>query len=356
MNGKTLVWITLAALVSAGCKEKDGAADGGAMLEYSPAVNEVDVICLERQPFPMQILSNGKLSPASSSSLSFPSGGTIVRVNFENGDRVEKGDVIAELDSGEQKLALDAAEIALRRSELEYLDVLAGLGYPDEDTAPENVREVALVRSGLDASRNDYEKAALAYDATCLRAPISGTVANISQKTWDVTDGKPFCTVIDDSSFEVRFNILESEYPLVTRGQGVKVTPFGQGSASVLTGKVRTVNPSIDENGQIEVCATLSGSSRLLDGMNMKVTVDKFMDDMMVVPKSAVVVRDDLDVLFCYSGGKARWVYVNILGANSESYAVEANESRGASLEPGDTVIVSGNLNLADGSSVRLKE
>ena len=113
MNGKTLVWITLAALVSAGCKEKDGGADGGAMLEYSPAVNEVDVIRLERQPFPMQILSNGKLSPASSSSLSFPSGGTIVRVNFENGDRVEKGDVIAELDSGEQKLALDAAEIAL---------------------------------------------------------------------------------------------------------------------------------------------------------------------------------------------------------------------------------------------------
>ena len=34
MNGKTLVLITLAALVSAGCKEKDGAADGGAMLEF----------------------------------------------------------------------------------------------------------------------------------------------------------------------------------------------------------------------------------------------------------------------------------------------------------------------------------
>ena len=46
MNGKTLVLITLAALVSAGCKEKDGAADGGAMLEYSPAVKEVEVICL----------------------------------------------------------------------------------------------------------------------------------------------------------------------------------------------------------------------------------------------------------------------------------------------------------------------
>lgn len=352
---RTVALMVFSALMLAGCRENGDSAAGQAMLEYSPSVNEVEVMSLEKKDFSVQILSNGKVSPISGSSLSFPAGGTIVSINFENGDRVVKGDVIAEIENSEQRLALDAASIALSRSELEYLDVLAGLGYSDADSAPENVREIALVRSGLGASRNDYEKARLAFEATSLKAPISGVVANIGKKTWDVTDGDPFCRVIDDSSFEVRFNILESEYPLVAKGQTVKVTPFGQ-NGTVLPGTVRTVNPSIDENGQIEVCAALDGSPMLLDGMNVKVSVDKYMDRMLVVPKSAVVVRDNLDVLFCYDSGRARWVYVNILAANSDSYAVEANADRGAVLEPGDSVIVSGNLNLADGSVVKVKE
>ena len=55
-------------------------------------------------------------------------------------------------------------------------------------------------------------------------------------------------------------------------------------------------------------------------------------------------------------GGKAEWVYVHTVRANSESYAVTANTDRGATLEEGDRVIVSGNLNLADGSKVVLKQ
>lgn len=41
---------------------------------------------------------------------------------------------------------------------------------------------------------------------------------------------------------------------------------------------------------------------------------------------------------------------------NSREYAVEANLERGATLDPGDLVIVSGNLNLADGSEVTLAD
>ena len=90
--------------------------------------------------------------------------------------------------------------------------------------------------------------------------------------------------------------------------------------------------------------------------MNVKVTVDKVLDSRLVVPKSAVVVRDNLNVLFRYNNGRADWVYVNILAANSDSYAIEANAARGAELSVGEQIIVSGNLNLADGSIVSLKQ
>lgn len=267
---------------------------------------------------------------------------------------VSKGQVIARLADSDRKLALESAEIALRKVELEYLDVLAGLGYSDESQAPQEMRDLSLIRSGLASARNEYGKAKASLEAAALRAPVSGKVANISLRTYDSTDGKPFCTVIDDSSFDVTFNILESEYSLVRKGQSVSVRPFGRDASESFKGTVQNVNPTIDENGQIAVRASVKGNSSMIDGMNVKIVVDKFMDRMLVVPKSAVVVRDRLDVLFRYRDGRAEWVYVDILGSNSESYAVTANESRGAVLEEGDQVIVSGNLNLAEGSAVVL--
>ena len=63
-----------------------------------------------------------------------------------------------------------------------------------------------------------------------------------------------------------------------------------------------------------------------------------------------------VEVLFRHRGGKAEWVYVHTVNANSESFAVTANTDRGATLNEGDEIIVSGNLNLADGSTVIVKK
>ena len=90
--------------------------------------------------------------------------------------------------------------------------------------------------------------------------------------------------------------------------------------------------------------------------MNVKVIAERSIPDQLVVPRSAVVIRDNLDVLFTWTDdGKAHWIYVTILHSNGDSYAVEANRNRNASLSEGDKVIISGNLNLADNSEVALK-
>ncbi|MBS7289264.1 MAG: efflux RND transporter periplasmic adaptor subunit [Bacteroidales bacterium] len=342
-------------LIASGCGQRRENQDESAKLGYKPSVNEVEAIRLERKSFPLQILSNGKLEAARKTSLSFKGSGVIREVNFGNGDRVQEGQVIARLDDSSEKIALESASINLRKAELDYLDVLAGLGYSSEGQATEEVRDLALIRSGLASARNEFAKASAALEATMLKAPISGKLANISLRAYDSTDGKQFCTIVDDSSFDVVFSILESEYPLVEKGQLVRIRPFGKAEGESRTGRIRSVNPSIDENGQIEVRANISGDASMIDGMNVKVTVDKHLDNMLVVPKSAVVIRDNMDVLFRYRDGKAEWVYVSLLGANSDSYALVANESRAAVLNEGDMVIVSGNLNLADGSSVQLK-
>ena len=42
--------------------------------------------------------------------------------------------------------------------------------------------------------------------------------------------------------------------------------------------------------------------------------------------------------------------------SNTTEHVVEANTERGAELNPGDMVIVSGNLNLGDNTAVELAE
>jgi len=345
-------------LLFPGCGSDPGkVTDDGSRLEYAAKVNEVQVVPLQRQDFQMQLLSNGKLAAALRSSLCFSQRGTILDVKVGNGSRVAAGQVIAELESSEQKAALESARIEMDRASLDLQDALVGLGYPlaEQENVPEDVLRRASIRSGYSAAKLNLQKAERNLEGTVIRAPFGGRVADIRLKAWDSTGSEPFCTVIDDSVFDVYFNVLESEYPFLEKGQKVRVTPFGGGSREV-SGRITTINPTIDKNGQISVCARLEGGSSLLDGMNVKVTVERTVSNQFVVPKNSVVIRDGMEVLFRYNkNGTSDWVYVHTLRENSESYAIEANSDRGDTLSEGDLIIYSGNLNLADGSYVNIK-
>ena len=358
MHMKSLYPILLAAvLLLPSCKgTKPVDPEDGSKLAYTPEVNEVEVITLKRQTFPMQLVANGKLTAAQRSALYFRESGQIVELAVQNGASVARGAVIARLDDAEQRMSLESARIEVERTRLEYLDVLAGLGWAVADSAsvPADVRDLAGIRSGYSSARNSFAKAQRALAGTVLRAPFSGKVADLKLKKWDRTDAEPFCTLIADGSYEVTFSALESEYSFLERGQRVRVTPFG--SERNFAGQIRQINPTVDRNGQISVTATIPGAARLLDGMNVKVVVDKDLPAQLVVPKSAVVIRDGLEVLFRHRNGQAEWVYVHTLSANNDSFAVTANTDRGATLEVGDEIIVSGNLNLADGSHVAVKK
>lgn len=331
--------------------------ENNARLQQLPEVNKVEVITLQRADFSRQVLSNGKLSAAAKACLAFRSGGTLQTVNVRNGQRVKAGDVLAKVSREDLALAVESARIALQKAEMDLYDYLVGQGYPARDTSsiPGDLLAMAKMRSGYSVARNALARAEFDLNGTVLKAPFSGRVADIRLRRYDLAGSDSFCTLVDDSAFDVDFSIMESEYGFVREGLSVKVTPFA-GDAQVYMGQITAVSPTVDCYGQIMVRARIKGSAGLIDGMNVRICVEQKMPGQLVVPRSAVVIRDNLDVLFTYSDdGKAHWIYVNILASNGESHVVEANTDRGAQLLEGDRVIVSGNLNLADGSSVTLK-
>lgn len=342
----------LAIMVSCGgpAEEKTPEADG--RMVYRVERNEVQIDTLQRRTFMRELISNGRLKAVQRSELSFAVSGTIARVNAVNGTRVGRGAAIAELDTTDYASQLRAADLALEKARLSFLDVLVGLGYAlgDTVTPPADVVRLARIRSGYADAEASLQTARRNLDRCALTAPFTGKVADIKQDAYEQASGV-FCTLLDDSRLEVRFPVLESEYGLLAVGQEVAVSPYADLKREI-KGRITAINPTIDDNGQVQVDATIANDGTLTDGMNVKVFVRQAIPDKLVVPKSAVVIRDNLEVLFRYDGGKAVWTYVHTSLSNSKEYVVEANADRGADLNVGDIIITSGNLNLADGSEV----
>lgn len=309
--------------------------------------NEVTVMTLKKGVFDHELVSNGKVTAHDYADLYFRTQEVVAHVWVKNGDRVAKGQKIAELDLFRLNNTLAQSKNSLSQAELEMQDVLIGQGYaPDrQKDAPAAVVELARVKSGYEQNKAQYESARYDVEQATLTAPFDGVIANLFDKPHNMSDtSEPFCRVIHTGNMEVEFTVLESELPLIKIGDRVEVTPYAS-SAGVRQGSVSEINPLVDTNGMVKVKARVNGSDRLFDGMNVRVSVKRSLEGQMVVPKTAVVLRSGKQVLFTLKDGKAIWNYVHTGLENMEEYTLAGWESDG--LEEGMTVIVTGNVNLA---------
>lgn len=315
-------------------------------------VNEVTVMTLKKTSFNHELVSNGKVTASQYADLSFRiTSEPVAHIYVKNGDHVRKGQKIAELDLFTLKNSLEKAEIAMRQSELEMKDVLIGQGYsPDRmQEIPEGIVQLAEVKSSYAQSRAAYEMAKHEFEQAVLTAPFDGVVANLELRDFNRPDGsKPFCRVIGSGGMEISFKVLESELPLVNRGDRVDVTSFA-GSAEACSGTVSEVNPLVDENGLVSVRAKVNDSVKLFDGMNVRISVKRSVPDQFVVPKTAVVLRAGKQVVFTLKDGKAMWNYISTGLENMTEYTVT-----GDGMEEGAQIIVTGNVNLAHEAPVKV--
>ncbi|AUP78503.1 efflux RND transporter periplasmic adaptor subunit [Flavivirga eckloniae] len=326
--------------------------------EYLPEKNEVDVIVLKSSVFKKEIVSNGKLVALQKNTLRFEVSETLEKLYVKNGDYVKKGQTLAVLNDFNYQQALTKANINLKKTELEFQDKLVGRGYIafNKDSIPENEYEMVAIRSGYKNALHELKNAQFELNATRLKAPFNGKVANIESKQYEQIDaGKIIMTLINDTVFEVDFYLIESEVGEVAVNNKIQIQPFALNKS--YEGHIVTINPLVEEDGTILIKAKIKNDGYLLEGMNVKVFIQKDVPDRFVVPKSAVILRQNQEVLFALKSGKTYWTYVQTTNENSSQYTVIPHPDKSsASLKPGDTIIVSGNLNLAHDAEVSIKK
>ncbi|WP_081810479.1 efflux RND transporter periplasmic adaptor subunit [Flavobacterium daejeonense] len=321
---------------------------------YVSEKNEVETIVLKNESFQKELVSNGKIIAAQKNSVQFEVSDKLEHLYVKNGDFVHKGQLLASLNPFKYQQRLARAEIDLKKAKFQFEDMLVGRGIftSKKDSIPKAIYDMVASRTGYDAALLELKTAQFELQSTKLIAPFSGKVANIESRVYEnVSAGKSFMTLIDDSVFEVEFYLIESEMKDVALNSSVQIVPFALGKT--YNGHISSINPLIEKNGTILVKAVVANDGKLTEGMNVKVRIEKEVKNQLVVPKSAVVLRDNQEVLFKVVDGKAYWTYVQTTLENSSSYSVIAHPDKSsASLNPGDTVIVAGNLNLAHDSEV----
>ncbi len=352
LRGSAVAFLASATLL-AGCASKAAEEDSQASVtaETPDLTSMVDTIHVAPTEFAANIISNGRVKATRYADLFFRSQEPISEVLVKNGQRVRKGQPLGRLDLFRLNSQKVKNEAALEQARLEMQDVLIGQGYDPRTTenVPEDVMRLARVRSGLLQAETEVKSNKQEIAEATLCAPFDGVVANVKATPYSMpSSSEPFCRVIDTSSMEVEFSVLESEGLTLKPGDRLTATPFSGGAE--YAGTITEINPLIDDNGHIKVKARLADGRALLDGMNMRVSINRPMGVRLMVPKSAVVLRSGRQVVFTFSDGKAMWNYVTTGLENFASYEITEG------LKPGDAVIVAGGENLSHEAPVVIKQ
>ena len=362
MKAYRIIGVLVIAVLVCGCKgkkDKEQTEDNTEMARgtFNKEKNIVTVEPLQLKTFNKQLVCNGKLEAQNKVTVQFEAQGKIDRINVRDGQKVQKGQIMASLDKEQPRRQLEQARLAFDKAEMILADRLLDYGYTLADTAkiPADQKRVIYINTGFIDSKMALENAERTFRQCDLKAPFSGKVASVKGRQYEQSG--QFCTLIDDSRYLVRFSVLETEYGFVHVGQQVLVSPFIN-SDVVMKGSIVSINPTVDQNGQIAVTAQVPGSDELMDGMNVRITVENSIPNQLVVPKSAVVIRDNMEVLFRIDPetGHSLWTYVNVILSNTKEHVVEPNKDRGADLNVGDMIITSGNLNLGDDAEVVIQD
>ncbi len=352
---KTISILTLAALLSCNHQPSDIRQEvlPGSTPLQSQLSSEVSVQPAEFKSFEEKIILNGNITAHNKVDLKFERGGLLQSFDLRNGDFVSEGTIIAQLDQQEldHKEKLLLAELQIAQLDINERILLSGGEFGIDSTVSEEQINYIRIKSGIHKYERQIEELQFQKSKMIVTAPFNGVVADVKVRQHQVVSpGEVICTLIEHNSIEAEFDLLETSLDEVSRGQKINISPMSLPDLK-LTGYVSRINPLVDENGLINIRARISGSTRkLFDGMKVKIEVLQQSEPMVVIPKEALVLISNRQVVFTYDTTKqlAQWKYVTVAHENDTEIAISEG------LGKNDQIIVKGNLNLDHDAKVVL--
>lgn len=221
----------------------------------------------------------------------------------------------------------------------------------DELFAKGNRDELLKYFSGLSGKYISYEKAKLNYNYTIVKAPFSGYISNLNiVEGQNINAGLNCASLVDISTIKIEIPVLESEIGDLKIGRNV-TSVFDAYPNKEFIGKIKYISPVIDETTKTcKIEVHIDNSKKLIKpGMNTNVKIEGMIyKNRLIVPKEALIVRDNRKLIFIVENNKSKWLYVKT-GLENDNYIEILTK-----LKEGMEVVVSNNYTLAHDANVEV--
>lgn len=303
----------------------------------------VKVWTAKEDSFNTSFTINGTTVPKKEVKIASEVQGKLVGLYIENGDVVRAGQTIAVLDASvyQVQLASIDASIAKARLDLARYNNLIELG----GATPMQAESAQLQINSLVAEKKQVLEQ---ISHMQIRAPFSGKIENVAVELGSfVSYGTVLSQLIDNSSLKINVYLSEQEAFKVKTGQPVTIT------SAVLeqpkTAHITMISDKADASGKFLAEITFSNDEK--EKLKAGILADvHFSSDAietgLSIPTSALLASDKDAKVFVVAGNKVqmRTIKTGIVTENK----IQVIEG----LHEGEDVVISGQMNLENGSTI----
>lgn len=360
--------VMAAGLYSSACTADTTAADAkGGRGGGSPAV-PVTTASVVQKAMPIEITVIGSAEPYSTVAIRSQITGQLTAVNFKEGDIVQKGQILFELDRRPLEAALEQSQANLQRDMAQAANAevqatrfqqLVDRGISPREQADTAKTSVVALNATVEADRAALENAKIQLQYATIAAPLTGRTGALMVHQGNLVranDLTPLVTINEVAPISVAFSIPEARLTELRRYMSrgsliVAATP--QGSDVSSNGRITFIDNSVDQNtGTIRVKGTFPNQDgRLWPGQFVNVVVTLTTDRAAIVVPSVAV----------QAGQQGSYVFAVKQDQTVEMRPVTVSRIRGtdsvieSGVTPGETVVTDGHLRLVPGGRISVK-
>lgn len=326
-------------------------------------MRNLPVLAVKKGTVPDLVKAVGTVCAARSSDLASQMMGTIVEMRVREGDRVQRGQVLAVIDETQPRAALDRASAAAAASQQQLAAANSDLAlaestlkryqtlYDRKSVSPQEFDEVrarqqsALARRDMAQAEQAQSKAALAQaqaalDYTRIRAPFDGIITAKKADAGSLASpGMAILTVEDARRYRLEVTVNENDLRYVRFGQSTPILIDALDNAE-LKGKISEIVPAADASTRsFLVKVDLPADIRLRSGLFGRVEFSRGDRPSLLIPRSAVIERGQLQGVFVLDQNKVAGLrYVTLGKPSGADIEVLAGLQSGESLvvQPGE--------------------
>jgi membrane fusion protein (multidrug efflux system) len=272
---------------------------------------------------------------------------TVKAIRFDEGQKVERGAVLVQLDDAEARADEAEAQAALTESESQYRRSRELLAQQALSRA-----ELDTIESTLQANRARLAAARARLEDSTIRAGFDGRTGFRRVSVGALVSPGTVITTLDDTSIiKLAFTVPETELFSLQTGLEVTATTPGlpgrtfRGRITQLGSRVDPVSRSLPVRAQIR-----NGDGALKPGMFMTVRLTGRVTQALMIPEAAIVPERGETFVFVVSDGRV--VRRQVQTGRRRPGEVEVVTG----LAAGERIVVEGTQNVSEGTRVQERE